>query len=305
MGIRLAAIDVGSNAVRFELGELVNKKQIQVLHNYRVPIRLGDDSFSKGKISDATMHLLIHAFIEFQKLMIRYDVKYYKAVATSALRDAANQEVLVDLIYTTSHIKLDIIDGKEEARLVHLGVSHIENITKKNSLLIDIGGGSVEFIISVNGRIKTFKSLNMGTIRLLQMAKKMKAKDLHKFLTAEVRKNLKPILKFKKYFKCTHDKKVFVGTGGNLKSLNKLAEIFHRSGKNEISLFQMEVLEKIISTHSVTERINKLGLKPDRADVILPAAIVVLEIMKAMDFKKIKTPNVGVKDGILIQLAKF
>jgi exopolyphosphatase/guanosine-5'-triphosphate,3'-diphosphate pyrophosphatase len=305
MGIRLAAIDVGSNAVRFELGELVDKKQIQVIHNYRVPIRLGDDSFSKGKISDKTMHSVIKAFIEFQKLMIQYDVKYYKAVATSALRDATNKEVLVDLIYSTSHIQLDIIDGKEEARLVHLSVSHVENISKKNSLLIDIGGGSVEFVISINGKIKNFYSLNMGTIRLLHKAKKNKAKDLRKFLYSEVRKNLRPILKYKKYFNKPHDKKVFVGTGGNIKSLNKLAEMFDRHGKHEISHFQIEVLEKIISSYSIPERIEKLGLKPDRADVILPAAIIILEIMKAMDFKKMKAPNVGVKDGILIQLAKF
>jgi exopolyphosphatase/guanosine-5'-triphosphate,3'-diphosphate pyrophosphatase len=305
MGIRLAAIDVGSNAVRFELGELVDKKQIQVIHNYRVPIRLGDDSFSKGVISDSTMRALIKAFIEFQKLMIRYDVKYYKAVATSALRDAKNKEVLVDLIYSTSHIQLDIIDGKEEARLVHLSVSHVENISKKNSLLIDIGGGSVEFVISINGKIKNFYSLNMGTIRLLHKAKKKGTKDLRKFLFAEVRKNLKPILKYKSYFNRAHDKKVFVGTGGNVKSLNKLAEMFDRHGKHEMSFFQIELLEKIIASYTIPERIQKLDLKPDRADVILPAAIIILEIMKAMDFKKIKAPNVGVKDGILIQLAKF
>lgn len=305
MGIRLAAIDVGSNAIRLELGELVDKKQIQVLHNYRVPIRLGDDSFSKGKISDKTVKAVVKAFVEFQQLMIKYNVKYYKAVATSALRDAKNSDELVDLIYSTSHIQLDIIDGKEEARLVHLSVSHVENISKKNALLIDIGGGSVEFIISINGKIKNFYSLNMGTIRLLNRAKKAKTKDLKKFLVREVRKHLKPILKHKRYFNCPYDKKVFVGTGGNVKSLNKLSDMFNRSGKNEIGAFEIEVLEKLISSYSLQERVQKLDLKPDRADVILPATIIIQEIMKAMDFKKVRAPNVGVKDGILIQLAKF
>lgn len=305
MGIRLAAIDVGSNAVRFELGELVDKKQIQVILNHRVPIRLGDDSFSKGIISDKTMKALTLAFVEFQKLMIKHNVKYYKAVATSALRDAKNAFELVDLIYSTSHIQLDIIDGKEEARLVHLSVSHIENISKKNALLIDIGGGSVEFIVSINGKIKSFYSLNMGTIRLLTLAKKRNAKDLKKFLTREVKKHLKPILKYKKYFNCPYDKKIFVGTGGNVKSLNKMADMFNRTGKNDISAFEMEILEKLISSYSIQERIHKLNLKPDRADVILPATIIIQEIMKAMDFKKVKAPNIGVKDGILIQLAKF
>jgi exopolyphosphatase/guanosine-5'-triphosphate,3'-diphosphate pyrophosphatase len=305
MGIRLAAIDVGSNAIRLELGELVDKKQIQVLHNYRVPIRLGDDSFSKGKISDKTVKAVIRAFVEFQQLMIKYNVKYYKAVATSALRDAKNSDELVDLIYATSHIQLDIIDGKEEARLVHLSVSHIEDISKKNALLIDIGGGSVEFIVSVNGKIKNFYSLNMGTIRLLSRAKKSRAKDLKKFLVREVRKHLKPIMKYKKYFNCPYDKKILVGTGGNVKSLNKLSDIFNRSGKSEIGAFEIEVLEKLISSYSIQERIQKLDLKPDRADVIFPATIIIQEIMRAMDFKKIKAPNIGVKDGILIQLAKF
>lgn len=305
MGIRLAAIDVGSNAVRFELGELVNKKQIQVILNYRVPIRLGSDSFSKGKISDKTANALIEAFIEFQKLMIKYDVKYYKAVATSALRDAENKYELMDLIYSTSHIKLDIIDGKEEARLVHLSVSHVENISRKNSLLIDIGGGSVEFVFSINGKIKNFYSLNMGTIRLLNKAKKTHAKDLKKFLVGEVRKNLKPILKHKRYFNCANDKKVLIGTGGNVKSLNKIADLFKRESKIEISDFQIEIMEKMISSYSEEERIEKFSLKPDRADVILPATIIISEIMKALNFKKLRAPNVGVKDGILIQLAKF
>lgn len=303
MGIRLAAIDVGSNAVRFELGELVDKDQIEILHNYRVPIRLGEDTFSKGYIGEKTMRALIKAFIEFQRLMIQYKVKYYKAVATSALRDARNQEELVDLIFSTSHIQLDIIDGKEEARLVHLSVSHIENISKKNTLIVDIGGGSVEFIISINGKIKNFCSLNMGTIRLLHRSRNKP--HLHKFLTREVRKNLKPILKYKRYFNCPYDKKVFIGTGGNVKSLNKLSDVFRRPNKNEISTFEMDILETVISNYSIRDRINKLKLKSDRADVILPATIIINEIMKAMDFKKIKAPNVGVKDGILIQLAQF
>lgn len=303
MGIRLAAIDVGSNAVRFELGELVDKKQIEVIHNYRVPIRLGEDSFSKGRISDKTTKALIRAFIDFQRYMIKYDVKYYKAVATSALRDARNKEELVDLIYSASHIQLDIIDGKEEARLVHLSVSHVENISKKNALLIDIGGGSVEFIMSINGKIKNFYSLNMGTIRLLHRAKN-KA-DPYKFLIKEIRKNLQPIVKYKRYFNGPHDRKVFIGTGGNVKSLNKISDIFDRSNENEISSFEMEILESVISNFTIKERIEKLGLKPDRADVILPATLIINEIMKLMDFKKIKAPNVGVKDGILIQLAQF
>lgn len=305
MGIRLAAIDVGSNAIRFELGELVDKKQIEILYNYRVPIRLGDDSFSKGTIGDKTIKAVTLAFIEFQQLMIKYNVKYYKAVATSALRDAKNSEELVDLIFSTSHIQLDIIDGKEEARLVHLSVSHVENISKKNALIIDIGGGSVEFVVSIDGEIKNFYSLNMGTIRLLNRAKKAKPKDLKKYLVKEVRKYLKPILKHKRYFNCAHDRKVFVGTGGNVKCLNKMAEVFKRSGRNEINSFQLEMLEKIISSYTIQERIQKLDLKPDRADVIFPATIIIQEIMKVLDFKKIKTPNVGVKDGILIQLARF
>lgn len=305
MGIRLAAIDVGSNAVRFELGELVNKKQIQVLHNYRVPIRLGEDSFSRGIVSEKTMRALVRAFVEFQKHMIEYNVKYYKAVATSALRDAKNSEEIVDLIYAASHIQLDIIAGKEEARLVHLSVSHVENLTKKNALLIDIGGGSVEFIISAGGQIKNFYSLNMGTLRLLNKIDKAKPQDVRKFLSREIRKHLQPVLKHRRYFNCPYDKKVFVGTGGNLKSLNKLANILNREGKNEITATELDYLERIISSYTLKERIQKLDLKPDRADVILPAALIVLEIMNALNFRKVKTPNVGVKDGILIQLSKF
>lgn len=304
MGIRLAAIDVGSNAIRMSIGEH-EKNGIDIIKNYRVPLRLGQDSFSKGEIQDTTMKALIRAFIEFQKLFIKHKVKYYKAIATSALRDAKNSHELIDLIYSTSHIQLDIIDGKEEARLVHLGVSHVVDISKKNALLVDIGGGSVEFIISIRGEIRKFFSLPMGTVRLLQKANQYKPLELKRFLKNEIRKRMEPLQSYVRTFKCDDNQKIFVGTGGNVKSLNKLSsEIFKDSKKDEMSFKEIDMLEKILFGYSMKERTTILGLKKDRADVILPAVLILEEIMELFEFKNIRSPNIALKDGILIQLSK-
>lgn len=304
MGIRLAAIDVGSNAIRLSIADH-EKNGIEIIHNYRVPIRLGQDSFTKGSIQDTTMKATLRAFIEFQKLFIKHKVKYYKAVATSALRDAKNSHELIDLIYSTSHIQLDLIDGKEEARLVHLGVSHVENISKKNALLVDIGGGSVEFIISVKGQIKKFFSLPMGTVRLLNKANSYKPIELKKFLRTEIRKRIEPLESYVKLFQCEDRNKVLIGTGGNVKSLNKLSsDIFKNSQKDQMSFKEIDFLEKILFGYTMKERTTLLGLKPDRADVILPAVLILEEIMRLFNFKEIRAPNIALKDGILIQLSK-
>jgi exopolyphosphatase/guanosine-5'-triphosphate,3'-diphosphate pyrophosphatase len=251
------------------------------------------------------MKATLRAFIEFQKLFIKHKVKYYKAVATSALRDAKNSHELIDLIYSTSHIQLDLIDGKEEARLVHLGVSHVENISKKNALLVDIGGGSVEFIISVKGQIKKFFSLPMGTVRLLNKANSYKPIEIKKFLRTEIRKRTEPLKAYVKLFQCEDRNKVLIGTGGNVKSLNKLSsDIFKNSQKDQMSFKEIDFLEKILFGYTMKERIMLLGLKPDRADVILPAVLILKEIMMLFNFKEIRAPNIALKDGILIQLSK-
>ncbi len=304
MGVRLAAIDVGSNAIRLTIGEL-EKNGINIIENYRVPLRLGRDTFSKNSIQDSTVKALLRAFVEFQHHFIKHKVKYYKAAATSAFRDAKNKEELLDLIYSTSHIQLDIIDGREEARLIHLAVSHTENISNKNALLIDIGGGSVEFIISIDGKIKKFFSLNMGTVRLLQKCNREKPLNLKRYLRNEIRKTLDPILRYKNYFNTLNDKKVLIGTGGNLKSLNKLSSsLFKDSGKESIKYLEIELMEKILFGYTMQERMTQLDLKKDRADVILPAVLVIEEVMRSFSFKSIKTPNIALKDGILIQLSK-
>lgn len=304
MGIRIGAIDVGSNAVRMCIGEL-NKSEIEVLENFRVPIRLGEDSFSKGYIDDNNLRELLRAFVQFEKEFSKLKVKKYKAVATSALRDAKNKDRLIDLIYSTSQIKLDIIDGKEEAKLVHLGVSHIEDLSKKRALLIDIGGGSVEFIISNNGRLAKFFSFNMGTVRLIGKLKKSDPIEYKKNIENDVRNFLKPLIKYKKYFQVDNTRKLFIGTGGNIKALNKLSNtLFKGSDKEEVTSFELELLEKILFGFSLEERIQKLDMRADRADVILPAVIMVREVLNEFGFSMIKAPDVGLKDGILIQVAR-
>lgn len=298
----IAAIDIGSNAMRLVVGRLGFEQQLETLENVRLPVRLGQDAFSKGQIGEETIQQSIDAFIRFRKIIDNYQVDKVRAVATSAMREASNGDLLCDRIAQTTGIAIEIINGEEEARLIHLAVANAVNLKNKHAVLIDIGGGSVEVTISQGNHILSTESYNMGTVRLLEKLSKKPAKlpfdKLVKEYAEAAKRRIDREIGKKKIDIC-------IGTGGNIEEMGVLRKkIFKRESDDLITLAELEELIVTLSKMTVEERMRKFKLKPDRADVILPACIVLRLIANEAKIKEIKIPNVGLKDGILIDLAQ-
>jgi exopolyphosphatase/guanosine-5'-triphosphate,3'-diphosphate pyrophosphatase len=298
----IAAIDIGSNAMRLIVGRLGYNNQLETVENLRLPVRLGQDVFSKGQIREQTIQDALEAFIRFRKVADDYEVEKIRAVATSAMREASNSDILCDRIARTTGIEIEIISGEEEARLIHLAVSQAVNLKNKHAILIDIGGGSVEVTLSQGNNILSTESYNMGTVRLLEKLSKKPSKIPFDKLVREYAEAAKLRIDNE-----IGNKKVelCIGTGGNIEEMGVLRKkIFKQDSAELIKLAELEKLVGILSKLTVQERMRAFKLKPDRADVILPASIVLKMIAQEAHVKEIKIPNVGLKDGILIDLAQ-
>lgn len=300
----IAVIDVGSNAIRMALGDATSSS-VKILKSFRAPIRLGEDSFTQGKISEETISRLIDTFNVFQDIIKQSKVTFTKAVATSAMREAQNKIELIKRINRESKIQLEVIDAKEESRLIHLAVTKGVDLKKKRALIVDIGGGSIEFIYSNNEKFETFKSLRIGTVRLSQILEGKPEYQHRDILKEEVKKTLKKLSELKVFFECNSDKKIFIATGGNVRTLQRISkEVFRNSDKETIDQIELNMITRLISTYTFEEKIRTFGLRKDRADVILPACVILEETMKDFGFNQICTPKVGLKDGILFDISK-
>lgn len=298
----IAAIDVGSNAMRMVVGRVVYDGKVEVVENLRLPVRLGQDAFTTGIVSEETAQQTVDAFIRFSKIADDHDVQNLRSVATSAMREITNSDLLIDRIARTTGIDIEIINGEEEARLIHLAVAQSVNLKDKHALLIDIGGGSVEVTLSLNGNIISTESYNMGTVRLLKKLSNEKdtAPPFHKLVreyAEAARHRIDRELGSKKIDIC-------IGTGGNIEEMGKLREkLFKRDSDRAITLQELDKLVETLSRMKVEERMRKFKLKPDRADVILPASIVLQMIAHEAKIKEVVIPNVGLKDGVLWDMA--
>ena len=298
----IAAIDVGSNAMRMMVGRVVYDGKIEVVENLRLPVRLGQDAFTTGFVSEETAQQAVDAFIRFRKVVDDYDVEKLRSVATSAMREMANSDLLIDRIARATGINIEIISGEEEARLIHLAVAQSVNLKDKHALLIDIGGGSVEVTLSQNGNILSTESYNMGTVRLLKKlsGEKNTAMPFHKLVreyAEAARHRIDREIGSQKIDIC-------VGTGGNIEEMGKLRQkLFKRDSDRAITLEELDKLVETLSRMKVEERMRKFKLKPDRADVILPASIVLQMIAHEAKIKEVTIPNVGLKDGVLWDMA--
>ena len=294
----IAAIDVGSNAMRMVVGRVVYDGKIEIVENLRLPVRLGQDAFTTGVVSDEIAHQALDAFIRFSKVVDDYDVDKLRCVATSAMREITNSHLLIDRISRTAGIEIEIISGEEEARLIHLAVAQSVNLKNKHALLIDIGGGSVEVTLSLNGNILSTESYNMGTVRLLKKlsGEKNAAMPFHKLVreyAEAARHRIDREIGTKRIDIC-------IGTGGNIEEMGKLREkLFKRDNDRAITLEELDKLVETLSRMKVEERIRKFKLKPDRADVILPASIVLQMIAHEAKVREVIIPSVGLKDGVL------
>ena len=287
--MRLAAIDIGSNACRLLITEVVfnpvEKPRFNKLNLVRVPLRLGFDVFETGFIPDSKVSMMLHAMQAYSSLMKAYRVDKHIAVATSAMRDASNSDKIVQRIDKETGIQIQIITGDFEAALIY--ESHIaESLDDKNNYLyIDVGGGSTELTLFMNGQLMFKRSFNIGTIRLLKgQVSEMDWQDLKEVIREEVR-GLKSC--------------IAIGTGGNI---NK---IFSLSKKKDGKPIQLELLKEYyreLSLLSIQERMQYFNLREDRADVIVPALLIYTQVMKWALIDEMLVPKIGIVDGLIQHL---
>ena len=283
--MRYAAIDIGSNAVRLLIADIIqNDKEVSFKKNtlIRVPLRLGDDAFLEKKISPKKTEELIKTMIAFRHLLDVYKVGHYMACATSAMREAKNGNDIVGQIKIKAGIDLEIIEGQREANIIYS--SHIEQHLerKKNYLYIDVGGGSTELSVLSDGELIASRSFNIGAIRILDNQDKDET-------WAEMKEWVKE--KSQAFRNLSG-----IGTGGNINKLFRMAE-----GKDgtPLTFIKLRAVYTYLNSFSLKDRINVLGLNQDRADVIIPASEIYLTVMKWAGVKQIFVPRVGLVDGII------
>jgi len=290
----IAAIDIGSNAIRLAIAR-VQGTQLQISYRSREPVRLGSNVFSDGVIHAEIYDDLCYALQNFQNQLDNHKVHSLRAVATSAMREASNsQQVVQDLIRDTG-IHVEIISGEEEARLVALAIEQKLDLSRGHYLLIDIGGGSIELVAIKDGQILKKQSFVIGMVRVLELAK-TKKEDLKEWLPSFVKTEVQSFLSD------LPSMEYAVGTGGSMDRFIKLKGFVSNHHGEYLTDKEMQSLQEKLLAVPYKERILKFCLKPDRADVIIPAAIVTNEILQLAKCSQIYFPQVGLKDGVLYDL---
>lgn len=286
--MRFAAVDIGSNAVRLLFCDVYPSEDSFVIKKtslVRLPIRLGQDVFTNKIVSDTNIDKLIKSIEAFKNLVDVYDVIDYRVCATSAMREAENGKQIIKSIKKQTGIEVEIIGGEVEAELIYQ--THVaEKIDEKGCFLyVDVGGGSTELTLFDNGKKIISKSFKIGTIRLKNdLVNEKSWTELDQW-----------IHKLKK----KHQPALIIATGGNINKLYKLC------GLKDYKLFEYDDLKQMnsfIEKYTIDERISKLGLKPDRADVITHAGKIFLTTMKSASVKEMFIPKVGLADGVIQQL---
>lgn len=298
---QIAAIDIGSNALRLVIGSFDSHRDIHISKKFREPVRLGQDVFADGIISKKTTQAAIESFIHFKRIIEQNNVTHMRAIATSALREAKNRKEFIDEVEKKAGILIKCIDGEEEARLIYRAIDQKLKLRDRNAVIIDIGGGSVEVIISIDGKVRGMQSFKIGTVRLLQMMqeRQIKEKDIQILLNEkliEVRKFVNDTVKNRKIDLC-------VGTGGNFECLGKLrVALLNKTSIYSMSSHELEELQIHLMGMTIKERIQFLRIKSDRADVIVPASLLGLMIMNFTGCELLSVPFVGLRDGVLLEL---
>lgn len=293
----VGAIDVGSNAMRLGIATRDLKGGATLVQRYREPVRLGHDAFTSGTFSEQTMNDAVEAFTQFRRILDQHHIDQYRATATSAMRDSKNGSELIQRIYNETGIELNLISGEEEARLVHYSIARRVDLSDKFTLLIDMGGGSVEVTLCDDGEIISAQSFKIGTVRLLEMLSA--SGDFNTLLSRYLdgtRKKLREQIGRRRADLC-------VTTGGNAAAIGELAhQILGTGNPDSVSRKQLEKLISRLTGMTIEERIRDLGLRPDRADVILPAAMVFHEIMLLAGAKKMFMPDASLMDGLILDM---
>lgn len=292
----MAAIDLGSNALRAVIARK-SGETVEIIKSFREPLRLGEDVFRNGMISQQKMIQTEEAFIKLFHIFTEYNVTDLKAFATSAMRDSKNGAKLIRQIAHSTGIELKTIKGNEEAEVIFTAVKSQLNLKKKTSLLMDIGGGSTELILVKDEKIIAVESFNIGTVRLLSLGPD--------FLKSEVDKSIEKMVLFIKGHIRLKDLDIIIGTGGNLKRIGKIRKKVFGKGTSDIAQFdEIHHMQESIISMSYVDRIRRLELDQNRADVILPAIVITNNLMKRLKLSKIYLPKVGLKEGIILSMLR-
>lgn len=285
--MKLAAVDIGSNAIRFQVSTILDNHDpvlFKKLEYVRFPLRLGHDVFTTGRIS-------AHSQVKFKKLMKAYklllelyEVHDYMFCATSAMREAENGQDLVNEVFEEFGIAIHIIDGNREAELINRAIQSY--LTDKTYLHIDVGGGSTELNLYAGGKKLKTRSFKIGSVRVLEHNDSpVMWQDMEKWIKDRVKKE--------------YGKVTAVGTGGNISKVFELARL---SPGKTMSLNRIREMRKTIENYSLDERIYKLQMNPDRADVIIPATDIYIKVMEWAHASNILVPDVGLKDGMMLMM---
>jgi exopolyphosphatase/guanosine-5'-triphosphate,3'-diphosphate pyrophosphatase len=283
-----ASIDIGSNAVRLLFANAYDKDgyiNVEKATIIRIPVRLGMDVFRKNMISEKREKALIKTLQAFRLLIDVYKPVAYKACATAAMREAGNGKDIIKKIRSKVGIKVKIIDGIEEANIIR-SISRFDLFGDKDLwMFIDVGGGSTEISLVSDNQLMDIKSFKIGTIRLLE--KKVKQSEWEK------------MVEWLNQFSSEFDKIGVIGSGGNI---NKIAKIYGAPQEKMISVDALEDAYNHLKSFSVEERIENLGLRSDRADVIVPAARIFLKTLNTIEADKITVPKIGLADGLIYKM---
>ena len=285
---KIAAIDIGSNAVRMLIcyvisseGEYVFQKNSYI----RLPIRLGEDSFKNGIISNAKIILLTNAILSFKYIMKVHGVKDYKIYATSALRESRNSKEVISIVKKNTDLKIELITGLKEAKTISKGNSLEKIEFNKTFLYVDVGGGSTEFSILRKDKEKISKSFKIGTVRLLNnLVDDSMLMDVKNWLKSNIDND---------------DKIKLFATGGNINKIQSMTG--SKSGK-PISYLSIKDLSNTLKEFNYQDRMMKFDLNPDRADVIIPALKIFTTTMEFVKANKIFVPKVGLVDGMINEI---
>ena len=289
--VNYAAIDIGSNAVRLLIKsidrEAVQEKKIKKVMMLRVPLRLGFDVFSIGELSEKKADKLRRLMKAFRQLMKIYDVDDYRACATSAMRDARIGRTIIKKIEKDTGIRIEIIDGQEEARMIYN--NHIECMEDRlgNYMYVDVGGGSTEINLLTNGELVWSVSYNIGTVRMLSNAVK---EGTWQQMEEELMKVTEGVAAIN-----------IIGSGGNINKLFRLADKKDKK-LQRLPVSSLQTVYDVLKPLTPEERVEAFSLKQDRADVIVPAAEIFLKIAEVVHAEYIYVPVIGLSDGIIDNL---
>lgn len=284
---QFAAIDIGSNAARLLIGEIASEKghlYVKKISYTRLPLRLGEEVFDKGEISVKKSADFVKTMKAFSLISDIFQVTALRACATSAMRDAKNGQEVIDLIQQETGISIEIISGDEEARLIFGTFALLDIEREKPYLVIDVGGGSTEINVFENGTRVAAKSFDIGTVRML---KEKVSKKIWKEMKEWIDEHIAP------------QPHMVYATGGNINKIHKLLGL---KEKQPVTLKAMTALYKELAPLSVGERMDRFQLKPDRADVIVPALEIFSYCLKTVHSTSCLVPKIGLSDGIIYDL---